>query len=359
MVPRLPLGVRDDLLDLAPYVAQQVTARFRMNTNEFPYPPPAELVEEVTEQMKATELNRYPDKNASRLTKALSEYLEWQEEGLWIANGSNEVFLHLFLAFGGPGRKSMTFEPTYSLHSLIPKITGTTVVQSMRNEELAIDLDEAVKAIRAERPDIVVVCSPNNPSGACEPLGVVRALIEESTGLVVVDEAYGEFAPPDESVRPLLNDYPNLVVVKTFSKAWRLAGVRIGYLLGNPLLATEMARVRLPYHLSSLTQLIGEAAIRHVGATLEVVDKITAERDRLAIELQAMGIRAFHSHANFVLFQVDDAPGFWEGLLSRGVLVRNYAAQPGLEDCLRVTAGLPEETDAFLQAAREVMDERL
>jgi histidinol-phosphate aminotransferase len=352
-----PLSVRPDLTAVAPYVSPQLPAQWRMNTNESPYPPPARLVEEVTAEMKDVALNRYPNRDATGMVDAIAERAKWPREGLWVANGSNEVFMHLFLAFGGPGRSAMVFEPTYSLHSLIPRIAGTDVASLGRDEHFLIDVDEAIASIEREQPSIVIVCSPNNPTGGAEPVEAVRALLRHAPGIVVVDEAYGEFASRDLSVTPLLAEEPRLVVTKTFSKAWRLAGVRIGYMMANPELVTEMARVRLPYHLSAVTQIIGRAALRHSEETLQLVSAIVRERDRIALELDALGIAAWPSDANFVLFKVDDAAGVWQGLLDRGVLIRRYGGVRQLEGCLRVTAGLPEETDAFLGALKEVVDE--
>lgn len=349
------LTVRHDLASVAPYVSPQQPARYRMNTNESPYAPPPELVREVAAEIEEIALNRYPDRDANDLYDAMSAHLGWPREGLWIANGSNEVFMHLFLGFGGPGRKGMLFEPTYSLHSLIPAIASTKMTELPRAGDFTIDLDRAVESIRRERPEVVIVCSPNNPTGGCEPLPIVRALLAESPGIVVVDEAYIEFAHPQQSVRDLLGEHDNLVLVKTFSKAWRLAGVRIGYMLAHPDLITELARVRLPYHLSAPTQVVGRAALRHAGRTLDLVRSIADERDRIILELQALGVLTYPSGANFVLFEVDEPPIVWQQLLDRGVLVRRYADHPRLQRCLRVTAGLPEETDAFLAAMREIV----
>ena len=352
---RPALTVREDLVSVAPYVSPQQPARFRMNTNESPYAPPPELVKEVAAEIEEIALNRYPDRDANDLYEAMSQHLGWPREGLWIANGSNEVFMHLFLGFGGPGRTGMLFEPTYSLHSLIPTIASTRMIQLPRSDDFTIDLDRAIGSIRTDRPEVVIVCSPNNPTGGAEPLPIVRALLAEAPGLVVVDEAYIEFAHPGESVRDLLDEHDNLVLVKTFSKAWRLAGVRIGYMLAQPDLIAELARVRLPYHLSAPTQVVGRAALRHASKTLELVRSIGEQRDRIILELQALGVLTYPSRANFVLFEVDDPPRVWQQLLDRGVLVRGYADHPRLGRCLRVTAGLPEETDAFLGAMQEIV----
>jgi histidinol-phosphate aminotransferase len=326
-----------------------------MNTNETPYAPPEALVEEVRDELTRVALNRYPDRDATGLYSAISEHISWPVEGLWVANGSNEVFMHLFLGFGGPGRSTLVFEPTYALHSLIPKIASTAVLELPRAVDLRIDLDRALDAIVREQPEIVIVCSPNNPTGVCEPIPTVEALLHEAPGLVVVDEAYIEFTDPAKSVRSLLPEHPNLVVVKTFSKAWRLAGVRIGYMLGAQGLIRELARVRLPYHLSALTQIVGEAAIRHARETLELTRSIAAERDRITEGLERLQLKHYPSDANFILFEVEEPGRVWDGLLEREVLVRRYEGHPGLERCLRVTAGLPEETVAFLNALEEVL----
>jgi len=348
--------VREDLRDISPYVSPQRPARHPMNTNESPYPPPAQLLNEVSERLRDVALNRYPDKDATGLFDGLARRWGWPRDGVWIANGSNEIFLHLFLAYGGAGRSSLTFEPTYSLHTLIPRVCGTVTTQLPRAEDFRIDLDAAAEAIRLQRPDFVIVCSPNNPSGGCEPVDAVRALAQVASGLVVVDEAYGEFAESEDTVRPLLEEHSNVVLVRTFSKAWRLAGVRIGYMLAHPQIVEGIQRVRLPYHLSTLTQLFGEAALRYEQDTMHLVAAIKAERDRIAVELQAMGVKTFPSRANFVLFEVEDPDGIFGALMERGVLVRNYSGHEGLDRCLRVTAGLPEETDAFVAAMKEVLD---
>ena len=352
----MPLQARADLAGEAPYVSPQLPARMRLNTNESPYPPPRSVVEEATGALSATALNRYPDRDATSLYAALSAHTNWPQEGLWVANGSNEVFLHLFLAFGGPGRTSITFEPTYSLHSLIARIAATRTITRRRADGWAVDLEEALEVLEAERPEIVVLCSPNNPTGTLEPLDAVSDLAVRASGLVVVDEAYAEFAEPSDSAVGLLSEHRNVVVVRTFSKAWGLAGVRLGYLLAAPEVIAEMATVRLPYHLSAPTQAFGLAALAHAPEAAEAARAVVEERDRLIVELAGLGLKTWPSHANFVLFEVGDPGAVWKRLLERGVLVRSYEGQPGLERCLRVTAGLPEETDEFLSALAEVLD---
>lgn len=350
------LRAREDLASVVRYASEQVPARYRLNTNESPFAPPNEVLAHIQEGLSSADLNRYPNREGTMLRDKVAAFNAWLPNGVWVANGSNEVFLHMLLAFGGPNRTVLTFEPTYSLHSTIARITGTRVEQGMRSEEFLIDLDNAIETIGRTSPEIVMVCSPNNPSGGCEPLAAVRTLLEEAPGVVVVDEAYIEFATEEESVRALLDDHPNLILVKTLSKAWSLAGVRLGYLLAAPGVVGEMEPIRIPYHLSTIAQAAGAAALDGAAALRGSIDMITSERDRIAMALQAMGVVTYPSRANFVLFRLDDAEQVWEQLLAKGVLVRHFSGQPRLEGCLRVTAGLREENDAFLHALEEVLD---
>lgn len=348
-------SLRPDLDDVEPYVSPQLPARVRLNTNESPYAPPRAVSDALAREVESLSLNRYPDRDARRLVDALAAKWEWPREGLWVANGSNEVFMHLFLAFGGPGRRALTFEPTYSLHSLIPRLALTEVAELPRDDSFAIDVDAAVEWIAEHRPEVVIVCSPNNPTGNSTPVEAVDALCRAAPGLVAVDEAYAEFAPEGASAVPLLRRHDNLVVVRTFSKAWRLAGVRIGYLLGSPEVVGAMAVVRLPYHLSSLSQAVGIAALEAEADSLEAVGEIASERDRIAGELRALGLRVAPSDANFVLFEVEDAATVWKALYERGVLVRAYERSPVLRSWLRVTVGLSDENDEFLRTLEEVL----
>lgn len=349
------LPLRPDLEDVEPYVSPQLPARVRLNTNESPYAPPRALVDALLREVDGMSLNRYPDRDARRLVDALAAKWEWPSEGVWVGNGSNEVFMHLFLAFGGPGRTSLTFEPTYSLHSLIPRLALTGVAQLARDPSFTVDAASAVEWVREHGPEIVVVCSPNNPTGGSTPLDDVAALCRASGGLVVVDEAYGEFAPQGTSAMALLREHDNLVVVRTFSKAWRLAGVRIGYLLAAPEIVSRMAIARLPYHLSTLSQAVALAALEAEEETLQAVGAIVSERDRMSAALQDLGLRVLPSHANFVLFEADDAASLWKSLYERGVLVRSYERSPALASFLRATVGLQDENDELLATLEEVL----
>ena len=349
------LPLRPDLEDVEPYVSPQLPARVRLNTNESPYAPPRVLTEALLREVDGMSLNRYPDRDARRLVDGLADKWEWPREGVWVANGSNEVFMHLFLAFGGPGRTALTFEPTYSLHSLIPKLALTGVAHLPRDGSFAIDADAAVAWMEEHHPEVAIVCSPNNPTGNATTPEAVASLCRASAGVIVVDEAYGEFSASGLSAVPLLRAHDNLVVVRTFSKAWRLAGVRIGYLLGAPDVVSAMAVARLPYHLSTLSQAVGLAALEAEDETLQAVGEIVSERDRITRALEGLGLNVMPSESNFILFEVRDAAATWKALYERGVLVRSYERSPVLASHLRVTVGLPDENDDFLRTLEEVL----
>lgn len=300
--------------------------------------------------LQSLELNRYPERDAGALYAALESVTGHQRERLWIANGSNEVLLHLLLAFGGHGRVALTFEPTYQLHSLISRISGTQVRHAARRVgSWEVGADDA----RTDA-DIVFFCHPNNPTGALEDASSIEAAAQR-VPLVIVDEAYIEFAGPGSSVAGLVEQHRNLVVVRTFSKAWSLAGVRLGYLVASPGLVADLKKVRLPYHLSSFAQAAGVAALRHRDESTRAVEKIVASREALQEGLKAMGVKTYDSSANFVLFEVPDAQRVWQALYDRGILVRNYPSNPMLADHLRVTATTPDEGEAFLTALKELM----
>jgi histidinol-phosphate aminotransferase len=349
-------SVRPELAGLEPYAAPQVDAAVRLNTNECPYPLPEGFARDLAEAVARIRMNRYPDREATALRKGLAEHTGHPAEGVWAANGSNEVIQHICLAYGGPGRRALVFEPTYSLHSLIPRIAGMDLARERLGDAFALP-PEAADLCRRHGATMVFVCSPNNPTGNAQPVEAVAALCEAAEGLVVVDEAYGEFG--GRSTASLLPDHPNLVVVRTFSKAFALAGARVGYCLAQPDLVQELKRVRLPYHLSALAQAAGEAALNHADEALAILDRVRDERDRLLSGLGSLdGVEPFPSEANFVLFRTPlEAPRLWRALLDREVLVRDVSSAAGLECCLRVTAGTPEETDAFLAALRDALEE--
>ncbi|MET7682255.1 histidinol-phosphate transaminase [Streptomyces sp. NPDC005423] len=360
------LPVRDELRGKTPYGAPQLDVPVRLNTNENPYPLPEALVERITERVReaARDLNRYPDRDAVELRAALAGYLTRTGnhrvgvENVWAANGSNEVIQQLLQTFGGPGRTAIGFEPSYSMHALIARGTGTGWISGPRDEDFTIDLPAAERWIAQNRPDVVFVTTPNNPTGNAVPPGTVLALYEAAQAakpsMVVVDEAYVEFSHGD-SLLPLLEGRPNLVVSRTMSKAFGAAGLRLGYLAAHPAVVDAVQLVRLPYHLSAVTQATALAALEHTDTLLGYVEQLKAERDRLVGELRAIGCQVVESDANFVQFgRFADSHATWQALLDRGVLVRDN----GVPGWLRVSAGTPEENDAFLDAVRESTKEQ-
>ncbi|NJQ02429.1 histidinol-phosphate transaminase [Streptomyces zingiberis] len=356
------LPIRDELRGQSPYGAPQLDVPVRLNTNENPYPLPEPIVRRIAERVTeaARDLNRYPDRDAVELRTELARYLTRTgghtvtTEQVWAANGSNEVLQQLLQAFGGPGRTALGFDPSYSMHALLARGTGTGWISAPRGADFRIDLDGARAAIAAHRPDVVFVTSPNNPTGTAVAAETVLALYEAAQAagpaLVVVDEAYGEFSHRP-SLLPLIEGRPLLVISRTMSKAFGAAGLRLGYLAADPAVVGAVQLVRLPYHLSAVTQATALAALEHTDTLLGYVGKLKSERDRLVSELRAAGCEVTESDANFVQFgRFEDSHKTWQALLEQGVLVRDN----GVPGWLRVTAGTPAENDAFLAAVRAV-----
>jgi histidinol-phosphate aminotransferase len=345
--------LRADLRDLHPYGAPQLDVPVQLNTNENPYPPSAGLRAAITEAVAAVAgtLNRYPDRDAVDLRKDLADYLGHglTAQQVWAANGSNEIIQQLLQAFGGPGRTALGFEPSYSMHPLISRVTGTAWAEGSRDGDYG--LSTAAGQVRAAAPDVVFITSPNNPTGTSVPLAVTREIYDAAPGLVVVDEAYAEFARAGTpSALTLLPGRPRLVVCRTMSKAFAAAGTRLGYLAADPAVVESMLLVRLPYHLSTATQAVARAAIGHRAEPLATVEALRRDRDDLVAWLRGRGLRVADSDANFVLFGVfDDRDAVWQGLLDRGVLIRNT----GPAGWLRVSVGTPAENNAFKQALTE------
>ena len=349
--------VRADLNDLTPYGAPQIDVPVRLNTNENPYPPSPGLVRAIADAVAeaAATLNRYPDRDAVELRKDLADYLGHGLTGahLWAANGSNEVIQQVQQAFGGPRRRALGFDPGYSMHSLIARVTCTGWVSAARDEDFGLDPERAAAVIRQTQPDIVFLTSPNNPTGTAAPIELIEAVCAAAPGLVVIDEAYAEFAREGTpSALTLLPRYPGLVVTRTMSKAFAMAGARIGYLAAASEVVEKLLLVRLPYHLSAVTQAVARAALALAAEPLATVAKLRTERDGLVAWLRQRGLSVADSDANFVLFgEFDSRRAIWEGLLDRGVLVREV----GPPRWLRVTVGTPEEMTAFKSALDEVL----
>jgi histidinol-phosphate aminotransferase len=352
------LPLRDDLRGLTPYGAPQLDVPVRLNTNENPYPVPDAIADSIEKSLRGLvrDLNRYPDRDALALREDLANYVGhgMTAANIWVGNGSNEVQQQALLAFGGHGRTAMGFTPSYSMHPLLAKATGTGWMEGHRTREFHLGPEQAKAQVRVFGPDIVFLCSPNNPTGTAMSLETVEAAAAETAGVVIVDEAYYEFARPGTpSAVELISRFPRLLVTRTLSKAFGLAGARVGYLIGRPHAIEYLQLVRMPYHLSALSQAVARAALAHSDTFLAQVEAIKAQRDRLVEGLRELGLTVVDSDANFVLFGgFRDEKAVWQFLLDRGVLVRDV----GIPSYLRVSAGTPEETEAFLQAMGQLPD---
>ncbi len=355
------LPLRSDLQGRKPYGAPQLSVPVALNVNENTHRIPEDVAVDIIGRLAAAvlDINRYPDREFTALRQALADYLDADlaVENIWAANGSNEVLQHIFQAFGGPGRKALGFNPTYSMYGLIAQGTGTDYVDYPRLDRYELTPEHIRSAILAERPNIVMLCSPNNPTGTPLSLSCVEAAydaVSEATGgIVVVDEAYAEFGGVTEvSAVSLLPGRERLLISRTMSKAFAFAGARVGYLAADPAVVDALRLVRLPYHISAFTQAAAEGALAHSETMLATVDDIRYQRDRIVIELKAMGLDPFRSDANFVLFGgLEDSNAVFEALLAKGVLIRNV----GIPGTLRVSAGTEAETTSFLEALREVL----
>lgn len=359
---------RPDLAALEGYHSPQLTVDVRLNTNESPYPPPPEFVEAWLAELARVPLHRYPDRGADALRTAVADHVGQPADRVFAANGSNEVLQTLLLTYGGPGRRALVFEPTYALHAHIGRITGTGIVTGERTADFRISPTEAGLLIAAERPAVVFVCSPNNPTGTVEDRATIEALLAAvldhgstgggAPGLLVVDEAYGEFS--DFSALALVADDRPLVVTRTYSKVWSLAALRLGFCVAPAPVVAELEKVVLPYHLSAATQAAGTTALGFRAEMDARVATLVAERHRLAEALRRLpGLTVHPSGANFVLVTpTGDGHAVWRRMVERGVLVRDFSRWPRLANCLRITVGTPEENDRCIAALRESLEDR-
>ena len=353
------LPLRSELVGQIPYGAPQLDVPVCLNVNENPYPPSAEVITEIAAAVAdaAGSINRYPERDALDLRADLARYLGHglTAEQIWAANGSNEVMLHVLLAFAGPGRMVLSFAPTYSMYPEYARDTHSGWLTSPRRDDFRIDPAAAVASIREVRPDVVLISSPNNPTGTAVDLGVLTRICEVAPGIVVVDEAYQEFTRAGRlSALELLPDFPRLAVSRTMSKAFAFAGGRLGYLAAAPAFVEALRIVRLPYHLSAVTQAAARVALAHADEMLARVDQLRSARDDVAAWLEESGLDIADSDANFVLFgRFTDRHAVWQALLDRGVLIR----ETGPNGWLRVSAGTPAEMAAFKTALRDVLAE--
>ena len=355
MVVAAALTVRDDLSDLEGYHSAQVTVDVRLNTNESPYPPPPAWRDAFLEELGGVSFNRYPDRQARALRTAIGELHGVGADQILVGKGSNEVLQAVCLAYGGHGRQAAVFEPTYALHSHIARITGTGVAVGERAPDFTLDLEEVGRVLAEAQPAVTFLTSPNNPTGLVEPRRAVEAVLGMAPGLVVVDEAYAQFAPWS-SLSLLADDRP-LVVTRTFSKTWSMAACRMGYLVGPAAVVAQLERVVLPYHLDAASQIAGRLALRFQVEMEARVAAVVAERERLLVGLAGLPVEVWPSAANFVLFRPlsMDGAAAWQALVDRSVLVRDCSSWPRLAGCLRVTVGTPDEDDAFLTALAEIL----
>lgn len=357
MATRDDLPVRADLVGKKPYGAPMLQVPYALNVNENTHPIPAHVRESIVQALarELETINRYPDREFTELREALASYSNSRGSGaaitpdmVWAANGSNEVLQHVLQAFGGPGRSLLGFPPTYSMHPIIAEATGTLWVEGARGADYSLNAESVVGDIRSHQPDLVFFCAPNNPTGTPVPLEVIDAAYAATSGIVLVDEAYVEFLPEGSpTAQDLLPGRQRLIISRTMSKAFAFAGARVGYILADPSINDALRLVRLPYHLSALTQAAAVAALAHADVMLAMVDDIRSQRDRLLTELPQLGYSVHESQANFVLFGgIDNPQTLFKQLLERGILVRDV----GIANHLRVTAGTAEETTAFLDA---------
>lgn len=355
------LPLRDELRGEQPYGAPQLDVPVQLNVNENPYAPSAEVVADVAAAVAevAGSLNRYPDREALALRADLAAYLSGDgapgltADEVWAANGSNEIMQQVLQAFGGPGRTALSFAPTYSMYPEYARNTHTRWAVGPRAADFSIDRAAALEAIDEHRPSVILLASPNNPTGTALPLADIEAVLDAAPGVVVIDEAYAEFRRTGTpSALSLLPRHPRLIVTRTMSKAFALAGGRLGYLAAAPAVVDAVRIVRLPYHLSAVSQAVARVALAHASELLAAVDELRAERDRTVDWLRGLGLRAADSDANFVLFGTfADRHAVWQGLLDRGVLIR----ETGPDGWLRVSIGTPEEMAAFRAALTEVL----
>lgn len=349
--------VRDDLAELPGYHSPQLDVEHRLNTNESPEPPPEGFRNAVVDRVAALDWNRYPDRAATELRSKLAAHHGVSVDNVFVANGSNEVLQTILLTWGGAGRSVLTFEPTYAMHGQIARVTGTGVIEVERAGDFTIDVDSAIATLEERRPIVTFLCSPNNPTGLVEPPALVERVLRTVSdfGLLVVDEAYAQFS--DWTALDLIDEDTPLVVTRTFSKTWAMAGARLGYLVAPAWIVEHLHTAILPYHLDSVSQAAGSAALDFEAEMAARVSRLVEQRGVIQAGLGDLDIEYWPSQSNFVLFRAprNDGDGLWQDLVDRGVLVRNCSSWPRLEGCLRITVGTSVENRAFLDALAAIL----
>ncbi len=353
------LPLRRELVGEVPYGAPQLDVPVRLNVNENPYPPSAMVISEMAQAVAeaAATIDRYPDREATALRQDLADYLGHGlgVANIWVANASNEVMTHVLGAFAGPGRTVLTFGPTYSMYPEYARNTHSNYQVVPRREDFSLAAAEVLEAIAEHQPSVVIITTPNNPTGTTTAREIIAEVLAGTETIVIVDKAYQEFSRhPENTAVSLLGEHGNLVVVRTMSKAFALAGARVGYLAAAPAIVDACRIVRLPYHLSAQTQAIARVALAHATELLAKVDELRSTRDEMLLRLPQLGVEVIDSDANFCLFgRFTDRHDVWQRLLDRGVLVR----ETGPAGFLRVSVGTPAETAAFYDALAEVLEE--
>ena len=350
------LPIRDDLKGLKPYGAPQLDVPIQLNVNENTFGIPEAVAIDIIQELAAEvlKLNRYPDREFMQLRAAFAQYLGHglKADQIWAANGSNEIITQIFQAFGGSGKTALSFGPTYSMYPNIARIALTEYRELPRQADFTLSAEYVAQKLSEERPAIAILCNPNNPTGTAIDNAVIQAAYDAFDGILLIDEAYAEFSS-EESALALLPGRPRLIVSRTMSKAFAFAGARVGYLAADAAIVDALRIVRLPYHLSALTQAAARAALRHSGEMLANVEQIKMQRDRMINQLRTMGLRPYESDANFVLVEGFENPeAIFESLLAKGVIIRNV----GIPNSLRITAGTEAETTKLLGELALILD---
>ena len=347
--------VKPEVRRLSAYTLTHFEADVKLDQNENPYEIPMDLKREVVERVLRRPSGRYPEFVPAALIKTLAKYSGWREDGILVGNGSNELIQATLTVTLGPGRSLAAPQPTFTLYKLMATALQAKVIDVPLNpEDLTFDVDGLIQAARWS--EVVVVCCPNNPTGTLLDPDALAAVLKNARGLVLIDEAYHEFS--GQTALPLLPKHPNLVVLRTFSKAMAMAGLRFGYLMAHPEIAREIYKAKLPYNVNIFTLAAADIVVEKRAVLREAISKLVQERERVTGELQRRpAVRVFPSKANFVLIRTPKpARDLFDALYKQGVLVRDVSAYPLLERCLRVSIGLPEENDRFIKALDRVLE---